>query len=156
MPRPLFRKKSQKQLKWSTETRQANQGFLHTSFEERMRQKRTSSYLETMSGLDTGEKVISQAKTKEIMDAVKEEFPDLPDSEMPVGIVAKCYLGDPYEVHTFDIETGEILHYKTSEPLPPMLERARSIAQHPSYLFIEVYPNCLCAVDRNGEVSIVK
>ena len=156
LPRPLFRKGTKNQLDKSFQTKQSGRGLFHFSVEERRRQKRNTDYMELLSELDTGQKVISQAKAKQIIDDVNAEFSDLPDSAMPIGIVAACYLGDPYEVHTIDLETGTIEHYKTSEPLPPMLEKARSIAQHPSYAFIEVYPDCLCAVDKNGEVSIVK
>lgn len=156
MPRPLFRKEKKVHLEESTQTKRAHFGLSYSSVEERLRQKRSSAYLDTLSQLDTGEKVMSQAKTKQIMDAIQEEFLDLPDSAMPIGIVAACYLGDPYEVHSIDLDMNVILHYKISEPLPVMLEQARSIAQHPSYAYIEVYTDCMRAIDKNGEVAVVK
>lgn len=156
MPRPLFRKGKKIEIQESIETQSKNVGFSFASTEERLRQKRSSNLLDTLAQLDTGEKVISQAKTKEIVDAIKSEFSDLADSTFPVGIVAACYLGDPFEVHTIDLKDEIIQHYKVFEPLPAMLEQARSIAQHPSYAFIEVYADCLRAVDKNGEVSVIK
>lgn len=152
MPRPLFRKNTDRSL----QTKQSSQGFLHVSFEERLRQKRSAEYLQVFNDLDTGEKLMSQAKAQQIIDAVRAEFSDLPASSGPIGIVAACFLGDPYEVHTVDLETGMIRHYQTSESLPAILEQARSIAQHPSYAYIEVYSDCLCAIDKNGEVSVIK
>lgn len=153
--RPIFRKNTGKlQLDLSTESRTSS--WSEIEFNERLRQKRSLTCLEQISQLDVGEKLISQTQIQQIMDAIKGEFTDFPDSEMPMGIIAACYLGHPYEVHTIEIETGTIKHYRVSEPLPPLLERARSIAQHPSYAYIEVYRDCLCAIDKKGEVSIVK
>ena len=152
MPRPLFHKNKKVQVESSTPTKQTHDGRLSASLDERLRQKRSSTYLDTLNQLDTGEKVISQARFKQIMDAIKEEFADIPDSALPIGIVATCYLGDPYEVHTIDLETHMIQHYKVSEPLPAMLEQARSIALHPSYAYIEVYADGMRAIDKNGEV----
>lgn len=49
-----------------------------------------------------------------------------------------------------------IRHYKSFEALPPLLERARSLALYPSYAFIEVYADKLIAVSPNGDTSMVK
>ena len=46
-------------------------------------------------------------------------------------------------------------HYQRHEPLPPQLERARALALHPSYAFVEVYPTWLRAVRNDGDVTVV-
>ena len=74
----------------------------------------------------------------------------------PSGIVSKCYLGDPYEVHTLDV-TGQIIeHYETYRKMPGIMEKARGLARSGSYSFIEVYPNALCAVKADGTVATLK
>lgn len=158
MPRPIFRKKAQLvELKETVSTESNLSSALSAvDIESRLREKRSAAYLDLFNKLDSGEKVISKAQTQQLIDAVKAEFPELPDSAMPLGIVAACYLGHPYEVHSIDMERCEIRHYRVSEPLPTMLEQARNIALHPSYAYIEVYKDCLRAIDKHGEVAVVK
>ncbi|RAS17183.1 hypothetical protein DFO50_104145 [Microvirgula sp. AG722] len=44
---------------------------------------------------------------------------------------------------------GQIIqHYKYSESLPTMLARGRSLALHPGYAFVEVYPDKLISRSR--------
>lgn len=51
---------------------------------------------------------------------------------------------------------GQIIeHYKQGEPLPGGLEKARGIAMHGGYEFIEVYSNCCRAISANGSVSVI-
>lgn len=124
--------------------------------EKRLRQKRSTSYVEAMTKLDAGGVQTNTVKIEELIETIKNEFPDLHPIQFPIGIISKCYLGAPYEVHTLDVTLDIIEHYKKGEPLPAGMDRARSIALHPSYAFIEVYTDTLCAVNKNGEVSIIK
>ena len=72
-----------------------------------------------------------------------------------LGLVSKCYLGKPYEVHILDMANQIIEHYKIGQPLPGGLEKARSIALRGGYEFIEVYIDCCRAVSSNGTVSVI-
>ena len=94
------------------------------------------------------------------MVALREEFPDLAVENYPLGIVAKCYLGAPFEVHTFDfgaevLPANIVHHYKTFETLPAPLEMARSLALNPAYAFVEVYTDKLVPVATARTVSII-
>jgi hypothetical protein len=40
--------------------------------------------------------------------------------------------------------------------MPPLYERARALALHPSYLFIEIYPDTLRAISIDGSVSVIE
>lgn len=124
--------------------------------EDRLRQRRSSAYVEAMKKLDAG----GHANTREALDAllsaIRSELPELTIEHLPIGIVAKCYLGSPHEVHTLDRDGSIIRHYKTFESLPPLMERGRSLALHPGYAFIEIYVDKLIAVADNGDTSIVK
>ena len=97
----------------------------------------------------------SPAATQAFIDAIRQELPDVSVDALPHGIVARCYLGPPHEVHTLDCSGQIIQHYKTHEGLPPLLERARSLALHPGYAFIEVYATRLIAVSATGQTALI-
>lgn len=123
--------------------------------ERLLRKKRSKEYLESITNLDAGGHVHNQTQVNELIDSIKKEFNELNIDGFMLGIVAPCYLGDPYEVHTLDIANSIVKHYQISEPLPKELEKARSIALRGNYEFIEVYTNYCCAVSFNGSVSII-
>ncbi|MBQ3526940.1 MAG: hypothetical protein IJA52_00080 [Clostridia bacterium] len=120
-----------------------------------LRKPRSKEYLDALHTLDAGGHVHNQNKVNEIIDTIRNEFPDVELNGIMLGIVSICYLGNPYEVHTLDI-TGHIIeHYKSGQPLPGGLEKARSIAMCGSYEFIEVYVDCCRAVSSSGTVSVI-
>lgn len=138
--------------------------------EKRLRQKRSSRYMEAMKQLDLSHNKMDSSNFHEVRDILYQEFSDIvkpePDTniqedtpgiyigEMLLGIVAKCYLGFSYEVHTLDF-TGDIVdHYKKSEKLPNSLDRARGLALHGGYAFVEVYTNSLRAIKADGSVTV--
>lgn len=126
------------------------------SIEARMRQKRSPQYLDAIKKLDAGSHLCSPHEVDALLDAIRAELPEIMIDLLPIGLVAKCYLGHPYEVHTVE-RTGHIIrHYKSFESLPGLLEGARDLARHPGYAFIEVYTDKLIAVSASGDTSIVK
>ena len=60
-----------------------------------------------------------------------------------------------FEVHSLDIVLATAVHVRAREPLPDGLERARTLALHPQYLFVEVYPQSMRAVRADGSVNVV-
>ena len=111
--------------------------------------------IQSLHKLDVGGHAHNQHKVNEIIDTIRNEFPDLEISSIMLGIVSICHLGKPYEVHTLDI-TGQIIeHYKNGQVLPGGLEKARSIAMRGGYDFIEVYTDCCRAISANGTVSVI-
>lgn len=76
--------------------------------------------------------------------------------DLPLGIVARCHLGPPYEVHTLDCALEIIEHYKIGQVLPNGLERARTLAKHPAYLFVEVFLKQVRAVSADGTVTTIE
>lgn len=120
-----------------------------------LRCTRSKAYMEAMHRLDAGGHVHNQNKVKEILDAIRDEFPEVEISGILLGFVSICYLGKPYEVHTLDM-TGEIIeHYKGGQVLPGGMEKARAIAIRGGYDFIEVYVDCCRAIDARGNVSVI-
>lgn len=122
-----------------------------------LRKKRSQKYMEAMRSLDAGGHVHNQEKVNELINAIREEFPEveLIDSGILIGIVSKCYLGRPYEVHTLDCTLSIVEHYKQGQSLPDGMEKARAIAARAVYEYIEVYKDYCCAISSNGTVSII-
>lgn len=123
---------------------------------DRLRQRRSKAYVDSMKKLDAGGHTANRQAVEDLLNAIQSELPEISIDHYPIGIVAKCFLGHPYEVHTLDRTCSIIEHYKFSQPLPSQLDRARGLAVHPGYAFIEVYADKLIAVSENGETSIVK
>jgi uncharacterized protein YrrD len=71
-----------------------------------------------------------------------------------LGIVAKCFLGHPYEVHTLDLSGSQIIkHYKTSELMEADFEKARTVAKHNAYVLIEVYKDKMILIREDGTAT---
>lgn len=91
---------------------------------------------------------------EEMMTKIHEEFGTAQLADLPMGILAKCYLGHPYEVHTLDLSAGQIIkHYSIGEPLPDHFEKARTLAKHNAYLFVEIYKNKLILIREDGTAA---
>lgn len=113
-------------------------------------QKRSMKYIQAMTSLDLGTLTATQGFS-ELVEKLKVEFGELGITEYPLGIVSKCYLGHPYEVHVLDLSGTQIVdHYKIGQSLPPFLEKARILALNNSYTMIEVYPNKMILVKDDG------
>lgn len=126
------------------------------SLDRLLRKSRSKEYMDTIHQLDAGGHVHNKKEVNEIINTIKSEFPDVDINGILLGFVAKCYLGAPYEAHTLDL-VGEIIeHYKLGEILPGGLDKAKSIALHGGYDFIEVYTDCCRAISSNGSVSVIK
>ncbi|MCD7754805.1 MAG: hypothetical protein LUJ09_00475 [Firmicutes bacterium] len=120
-----------------------------------LRKTRSKEYMDALHKLDAGGHVHNQHKVNEIIDVIRNEFPEVEISGVLLGFVSICHLGEPYEVHTLDL-TGKIIeHYKSGQALPGGLEKARSIALCGGYDFIEVYVDCCRCISSNGSVSVV-
>ena len=162
MPRPMLNRpqtqtKSESILS-TTQQRVNNQQTKQMSkmeMDRLLRKTRSKEYMEAMHKLDAGGHVHNQAKVNEIIDVIRQEFPEVQLSGILLGFVSICYLGRPYEVHVLDITGGIIEHYVSGQPMPGGLEKARGIAMRGGYEFIEVYADCCRCVSSNGSVSVI-
>lgn len=159
MPKPILNSyKSQKQTQAShIMTSNLKQPQIDKlSLDRLLRKSRSKEYMDAIHQLDAGGHVHNKKEVNEIINTIKSEFPDVDINGILLGFVAKCYLGAPYEAHTLDL-VGEIIeHYKQGETLPGGLDKAKSIALHGGYDFIEVYTDCCRAISSNGSVSVIK
>lgn len=127
-----------------------------TQVDRILSRKRSKEYLEAIAQLDAGGHVHDQHKVDELIRIIQEELPEIEIDMGPQGIVSKCYLGAPYEVHTLDV-TGQIIeHYESYRRMPGLLEKARGLARSGNYAFIEVYATALRAVREDGTVATIK
>lgn len=112
--------------------------------------KRNKEYLELFSTLDNKE-YTTTAGWDSLMQLISEEFGTANISSMPLGIVSKCYLGHPYEVHILDLSESRIIeHYKIMDTMPLLFERARVLALHSEYCCVEVYKDKLILIREDG------
>ncbi len=163
MPRPIL-KTPQTQVQTNSilsatynieQQTQQRQQMDKMKLDKLLRKTRSKEYMEAIHRLDAGGHVHNQAKVNEIVNIIRNEFPEVELSGILLGFVAICYLGRPYEVHTLDLTGSIIEHYKTGQPLPNGLEKARSIAMRGGYDFIEVYVDCCRAISSSGAVSVI-
>ena len=122
-----------------------------------LRKKRSKKYMEILQTLDAGGHVQNQEKVNELIEAIRQEFPEveLVKAGLLIGIVSKCYLGHPYEVHILDCTLSIVEHYKKGQTLPNGMEKARALAARDMYQYIEVYTDHCCAISSDGTVSII-
>lgn len=162
MPKPMLR---QSQLQTQSDTilsavqnqkqKQQAQQMDKMKLDRPLRKARSKEYMQTLHNLDAGGHVYNQHKVNEMIDTIRNEFPDLEISGIMLGIVSICYLGKPYEVHTLNMAGQIVEHYKSGQMLPDGLEKARTIAIRGGYEFIEVYVDCCRAISSNGSVSVI-
>lgn len=121
-----------------------------------LNRKRSPEYMDAIARMDAGGHVHNQHMVNALIQAIQNELPEIEIDLGPQGIVSKCYLGAPYEVHTLDVVGKIIEHYETFRKMPGLLETARGLAKSGHYAFIEVYPHALRAVKEDGTVATIK
>lgn len=160
MPRPLLRKVTQTTsdtLLSTTNISQPKQKQKqdNVTINYLLRKKRSQAYIKALKELDAGGHTHNQAQVQAIIEAITNEFPEIELSGIFLGLISKCYLGKPYEVHTLDFTANIIEHYKAGSPLPQGMEKARSLAIRGGYEFIEVYTDCCRAISADGSVAVI-
>lgn len=115
--------------------------------------KRSKKYLDLIAGLDS--KTLTETKgMDELMKAIQEEFGTAELASLPLGIVSKCFLGHPYEVHTLDLSGSQIIkHYRSNETMEVDFEKARTVAKHNAYAMVEVYKDKIILIREDGSAS---
>ncbi|MGV9360915.1 hypothetical protein [Amycolatopsis sp. NPDC003731] len=116
--------------------------------------RRSENYLRAVRALDASGS-LSAVEIDEFVDGVRREFAEKYHT-IPFGIVAECFLGEPFEVHTLALDGSIVEHYRRGQALPAALERARALAVSPAYLAVEVYPDRLVCVRADGSVVLLE
>ena len=114
---------------------------------------RSSRYVALLAGLDVG--AGNESNLARFLEQLRAELAELSLPEQPVGWLAACRLGAPYDVHSLDSAGNIVRHYHGHEALPGLYARARTLAMHPAYLFVELYPNYMIGIRADGTASRV-
>lgn len=59
--------------------------------------------------------------------------------EIPLGFLARCYLGPPYVDHQLDLFHVIVRHFAPSDQVPDPFSGARMLVRSGGYAFVEVY-----------------
>lgn len=157
MPRPILNAQNQPRSSLAVQpTATQSPNLTGAKLEQRLRQQRSKTYVEAMKRLDAGTHQQNRVALDELIQAITSEFPELTIDQRPLGIVSVCYLGAPYVVHICDLGGNIIEHYESYKAMPPLFERARPLALHSAYAFIEVYPETLRAIAADGSVAVIE
>lgn len=158
MPRPLLNKQNNSNNSLFTDSRSTvkQQSANTDNLTQLLRRKRSKEYMAQVAKLDSGQGKLSKKEIEDVVSSIQQEFPEVNLSGIFLGIVAKCYLGDNFEVHTLDTTLEIVNHFRRGESLPNNLEKARTLANNPNYLYIEVYSDCCRCIDASGNVATVK
>jgi hypothetical protein len=109
---------------------------------------RSRRYLDAIGRLDAAAGTTA-AEMAEVVDQIHRDFADR-WAALPLGLVSRCHLGEPFEVHTLLPDGGILDHYRRGEPLPGPLEAARAHSLSGLYLAVEVYANRLVCTRTDG------
>lgn len=169
MPKPIINTNNKQQF--LSEDLSLKEHAVFKSPELVFRKKRSQEYINIIKNIDIDYAKVSQDKINECVKKLQESAPEAIFDESFIGVLGKCELGAEYDVHTisknfvFGIDEvthqfgfGRMIlqHFKIGESLPSELEKGRSLAANPSYLFVEVYNDKLIAVQTDGTVAIIK
>lgn len=158
MPRPLLNQKQGEAQALHLHTAPTKEIIKDPQQRDRLlRKTRSARYIEALCRLDAGGATMCAAEKEAILAEIRAAFPDLVEMRGElIGIVAKCYLGKPYEVHTLTLANSIIEHYKMGEALPDGMEKARALALRGGYALVEVYTDACRAISEDGSVSVVR
>ncbi|KOP37953.1 hypothetical protein AKO67_12485 [Flavobacterium sp. VMW] len=137
-------------MNFSTDKQTITNGFIS---DRDLLKKRSKKYLDLIAGLDA--KTLTETKgMDELIKAIQEEFGTAELSNLPLGILSKCFLGHPYEVHTLDLSGSQIIkHYKITETMEAEFEKARSVAKHNAYAMVEIYKDKIILIREDGTAT---
>ena len=137
-------------INFSTDKQTITHGFIS---DRDLLKKRSKKYLDLIAGLDA--KTLTETKgMDELIKAIQEEFGTAELSNLPLGILSKCFLGHPYEVHTLDLSGSQIIkHYKITETMEAEFEKARSVAKHNAYAMVEIYKDKIILIREDGTAT---
>lgn len=121
MPRPMIKRHAEQEEGRLSASKPAQQhrGKVKdaAALQHFLRQRRSPAYMALFHGLDAGGHVANARQVEAILEGIQAELPEIEISSVLLGIVAKCYLGNPYEVHTLDVTGTIIQHYKMGTAL---------------------------------------
>ncbi|MEV8017838.1 hypothetical protein AB0O76_16135 [Streptomyces sp. NPDC086554] len=96
---------------------------------------RSEPLREAVTRLDAG---LDEQARRQLAEWIGEEY-RTSYGGIPLGLVARCYLGPPYIDHVLDLFGVILRHYSPREAMPEPFGQARMLARSGGYAYIEVY-----------------
>ncbi|KUN85783.1 hypothetical protein AQJ66_12565 [Streptomyces bungoensis] len=100
---------------------------------------RSRKLLDAVGRLDAG---LDERACGALADWVREEYATSYGA-VPLGFVARCYLGPPYVDHQLNLFHVIVRHFPPAEPMPEPFSAARMLARSGGYACVEVYEDGL-------------
>lgn len=111
---------------------------------------RHSGLFEAVHRLDTQ---IDEASRRQLAAWITDQYAT-DYGDIPLGFLARCYLGAPYVDHRLDLLQSIAEHFTPDSTVPAPFDRARTLARSASYEFVEVYASgTLVPVRTDGSVG---
>ncbi|MFF4044353.1 hypothetical protein [Streptomyces sp. NPDC001816] len=100
---------------------------------------RSRKLLDAVGRLDAG---LDEQACRSLAEWVREQYTTAYGS-VPLGFVARCYLGPPYVDHQLNLFHVIVRHFAPAEPMPDPFSAARMLARSGGYAYVEVYDDGL-------------
>ncbi|OXY98303.1 hypothetical protein [Streptomyces diastatochromogenes] len=100
---------------------------------------RSRKLLDAVGRLDAG---LDEQACRSLAEWVREQYTTAYGS-VPLGFVARCYLGPPYVDHQLNLFHVIVRHFAPAEPMPEPFSAARMLARSGGYAYVEVYDDGL-------------
>jgi hypothetical protein len=115
-----------------------------------LQKARHSGLFEAIHRLDAQ---IDEASRRELAAWITDQY-TRDYGDIPLGFLARCYLGPPYVDHRLDLLQSIAEHFTPDSVVPAPFDRARGLARSDAYEFIEVYASgTLVPVRADGSVD---
>ncbi|MEU5537262.1 hypothetical protein [Streptomyces sp. NPDC020362] len=100
---------------------------------------RSRKLLDAVGRLDAG---LDEQACRSLAEWLREQYTTAYGS-VPLGYVARCYLGPPYVDHQLSLLGVIVRHFSAAEPMPEPFSAARMLARSGGYACVEVYDDGL-------------
>lgn len=75
-------------------------------------------------------------------------------ADIPLGLVAQCFLGPPFVDHRMDLAHDILEHYAPADAMPDPFARARMLVRSGAYAFVEVYASGVLVPVRDDGTTV--
>ncbi|MET8683785.1 hypothetical protein ABZV77_06175 [Streptomyces sp. NPDC004732] len=100
---------------------------------------RSQGLRDAVARLDAG---LGEQACRELAEWIREEYTTA-HGTVPVGFLARCFLGPPYVDHQLNLFAVIVRHFAPSDAVPKPYSDARMLVRTGGYAYVEVYSDGL-------------
>ncbi|MEV3987808.1 hypothetical protein AB0J57_02755 [Streptomyces sp. NPDC049837] len=97
--------------------------------------RRSDRLRQAVGRLDAG---LDETACRQLAEWAREEYAAA-HGDVPLGFVARCYLGPPFVDHQLNLFHVIVQHFAPADPMPEPFSKARMLARSGGYAYVEVY-----------------